>query len=340
MTHYILNKRSPSRINVKDYGAVGDGVVDDTEAVRKAIATGMNVYIPAGLYLISGELELKYEGQHIEFESLAGSKSGNYIPKLFNNKVTKGGAAFLLKGNFPKRVRTRRRYRGSATDPQDAPLSTCFNIQAQGVTLTNASGILWCDYTDNSTTNMGTDCDTFIFVGSALHCTIDKCLILGYFRSCGVYVDATGASGVPRFPDLSGVPYPNTSIMHGADGFNMHYPFIVGSRAALRILGPKNDRPYDGAPYFDAVANKAVSDSRGRFGASDVIVYGGSFYSAEHHSGWRRKDPILEGGVINQNTLALEGDTIPCTLQIDGFRSHNRPFLGMQFYSSRFARHM
>lgn len=37
-------------VNVKDYGAIGDGVADDTDALREAIATGKNVYIPAGLY--------------------------------------------------------------------------------------------------------------------------------------------------------------------------------------------------------------------------------------------------------------------------------------------------
>lgn len=36
--------------NVKDYGAVGDGVADDTAAIRAAVATGRNVHFPAGSY--------------------------------------------------------------------------------------------------------------------------------------------------------------------------------------------------------------------------------------------------------------------------------------------------
>lgn len=50
--------------NVKYYGAIGDGITDDTEAFKKAIdeadsvSTGKTVLIPAGAYLISENLEI------------------------------------------------------------------------------------------------------------------------------------------------------------------------------------------------------------------------------------------------------------------------------------------
>jgi hypothetical protein len=47
-TWKVLNE---SVINVKDYGAVGDGLTDDTLAIRLAITKGSRVYIPAGTYL-------------------------------------------------------------------------------------------------------------------------------------------------------------------------------------------------------------------------------------------------------------------------------------------------
>jgi hypothetical protein len=41
-------------VNVFDFGAVGDGSIDDTAAIQAAIDTGRSVYFPAGTYKVSG----------------------------------------------------------------------------------------------------------------------------------------------------------------------------------------------------------------------------------------------------------------------------------------------
>ena len=46
-------------INVKDYGAKGDGTTNDTEAFRKAIAAAEKVFVPRGDFWLSGELQLQ-----------------------------------------------------------------------------------------------------------------------------------------------------------------------------------------------------------------------------------------------------------------------------------------
>ncbi|CAB4126879.1 Pectate lyase superfamily protein [uncultured Caudovirales phage] len=55
-------------VSVKDFGAVGDGVTDDTAAIQAAItyvgASGAAVYFPAGTYLVS-TITLAYEGQRL-----------------------------------------------------------------------------------------------------------------------------------------------------------------------------------------------------------------------------------------------------------------------------------
>lgn len=45
-------------INVKEYGAKGDGETDDTEAIREAINSGMDIYFPAGSYLVTETLTI------------------------------------------------------------------------------------------------------------------------------------------------------------------------------------------------------------------------------------------------------------------------------------------
>lgn len=49
-------------VSVKDFGAVGNGVIDDTAAIQAAInsAQGAPIYIPAGTYIITSPLELNF----------------------------------------------------------------------------------------------------------------------------------------------------------------------------------------------------------------------------------------------------------------------------------------
>ena len=47
--------------NVRDFGAVGDGIANDTAAIQKAIDAGGTVYIPGGIYR-TGTLRLRSKG--------------------------------------------------------------------------------------------------------------------------------------------------------------------------------------------------------------------------------------------------------------------------------------
>ena len=70
--------------SVLGYGAVGDGVTDDTAAFQAALASGCNVYVPAGSYLISGALSVTTPGQTIYGDGaqsiiISTSLSGDFI---------------------------------------------------------------------------------------------------------------------------------------------------------------------------------------------------------------------------------------------------------------------
>ena len=53
---------SPFVNAVTDFGAVGDGVTDDTSALRSAFAASLFVFLPAGVYAVSDSLSLQCNG--------------------------------------------------------------------------------------------------------------------------------------------------------------------------------------------------------------------------------------------------------------------------------------
>lgn len=59
-------------LNVKDFGAVGDGVTDDTTAIQNAIdaiPTGGALYFPNGTYMISDIIQISTDNIYIDFSS-------------------------------------------------------------------------------------------------------------------------------------------------------------------------------------------------------------------------------------------------------------------------------
>lgn len=57
-TSRVLSKRFADVANIKDYGALGDGVTDDTAAIQSAIDASNTIYIPEGIYIIDGGLTI------------------------------------------------------------------------------------------------------------------------------------------------------------------------------------------------------------------------------------------------------------------------------------------
>ncbi|MFT8599513.1 MAG: glycosyl hydrolase family 28-related protein [Leuconostoc pseudomesenteroides] len=75
----IENNANAQAINVKNFGAIGDGVTDDTRAIQKALDTfenvGGTVFIPQGTYKISDTLKV-YQGTTIKGAGIGGRKGG------------------------------------------------------------------------------------------------------------------------------------------------------------------------------------------------------------------------------------------------------------------------
>jgi hypothetical protein len=63
-TARTLANRFSDVVNVRDFGAVGDGIADDTAAIQAAVNTGKTVYLPEGIYICS--LELTSANKNVE----------------------------------------------------------------------------------------------------------------------------------------------------------------------------------------------------------------------------------------------------------------------------------
>lgn len=79
---------STSCVNVKSYGAKGDGVTDDTAAIQSAYAASNEVYLPTGTYKVSAPLTLG-----------AGMKMFGQSPSQTNINVTTKSVALSVTGN-------------------------------------------------------------------------------------------------------------------------------------------------------------------------------------------------------------------------------------------------
>jgi hypothetical protein len=93
-------------VSVKDFGAVGDGVADDTAAIQAGIDTGNSLYFPPGNYKISATLTFytgANNGQRLMGagpRSLAGGVGGTNVNKTIITPTSAVTVAFDVDGDL------------------------------------------------------------------------------------------------------------------------------------------------------------------------------------------------------------------------------------------------
>jgi len=125
-------------VSVKDFGAKGDGLTDDTLAIQKAIAAHSSIYVPPGTYLISQPLVL---GSN---QTLVGAGQSATIKANTLVNILEIVASYVTVQN----LRLEGGQVGIKLFGRDAP---CVNVTVSDVTVWQAkTGILLDGYTDTN----------------------------------------------------------------------------------------------------------------------------------------------------------------------------------------------
>ena len=84
-----VEARLAQTVSVKDFGAIGDGVTDDTTAIQNAIDTGLPVFVPSGVYkitqtLTSSGLDFVLTGETYDAMSEKNNQENNFTGSVIN----------------------------------------------------------------------------------------------------------------------------------------------------------------------------------------------------------------------------------------------------------------
>jgi hypothetical protein len=86
-------------VSVKDFGAVGDGVTDDTAAIQAAFAASIRVFFPAGTYKTTSPIQIgNGNARYIYGEHRKTTTIENAVSDVFNVGNTNDASASIIEG--------------------------------------------------------------------------------------------------------------------------------------------------------------------------------------------------------------------------------------------------
>ena len=268
---------SAERVNVRDFGAVGDAVTDDTEAVREAFKASAEVHFPSGVYVLNDGIRLP-ENARI---------TGAGAPRMGTFPMTEDDKRFMREGEKHKLTGTTLLFKGSGR--KSASLSNRsdqfssfrfavataerhpFHVEGLAIVLDvnvfDESGKLTTPDTDGNA-----NYDVGLFVDDAGFGTVRDVTIYGFYKKAGLLISTRGIGGNPDY---------NTF-------WNCSFMGNVG----VALLG--DDQPSERLTY----------------GLSGTQFYGCNFYAMDHHhrkSAEFGQTAILIDGHTNARSADLNG---------------------------------
>jgi hypothetical protein len=184
-------------VSVKDFGAVGDGVTDDTVAIQAALTYGKTVLIPDGTYLVSSSLSIT-SAVRVFGGKGAKIKHSNSTSALFSNPAVNTISYFEVDGFSIETTFTRGVASSIGTfDIRGAGFASFTNLDISGgsIRLSNAT---YANIKRNKLTASNgagnTLCDYGIVTFDSTNVTMSDNLV-GGFANDGIKVGVTGPTG-------------------------------------------------------------------------------------------------------------------------------------------------
>jgi len=197
-------------VSVKDFGAVGDGVTDDTAAIDAAIASGSAVYVPAGNYiynktlLINKDFNLEGAGSSrmAPFPQVTADKN-NMMP---GNRGNISGSNIIFTGTGgATTITTNRSDKFSSIKPMvyfDLNSLNATNVESIGFLqysdFRNSSGQL----ADSSEDNRATAYDIGVLT-TGHKSSFSEVTVYGFFDKQGVVSLSTLSTGDPDYQQFT-----------------------------------------------------------------------------------------------------------------------------------------
>lgn len=225
------------KINVKNYGAKGDGITDDTAAINSAISAAVGtpyavVVFPGGVYKITQDLALPDRGVQIDFGGSVLNTSGNKVvithkdtPErdwevgsrlvLSNGAIVSGGSYCLLNnGGYAFTLSNLALINFTVAGFADNGVSPSPQATINNVTAINISGVA---FSEGNASGFVLSQDYFLSDCYAYRCKYGVTCNGGFNKISNFHAWGDLSSGLPTsfFDDTAGVylaPWANVSI--------------------------------------------------------------------------------------------------------------------------------
>lgn len=302
----------PLWLNVKDYGAKGDGVTDDFTAITAAqaasVSSGGALFFPTGNYLVSDYILInngtKWLGQGIP--SVIGTVSGTVITATGankgvvkfrpgtpgNNSPTSGGNVFMQ--------------------------GICFNggsTTGHLVTIARLTHVTFSDCSFNNTTGTGLKDDNATSIAGAGLYAYGVEILRFYGCHFENNISATGNGG-------SGLAFENSVHMVTVSGCHFN-----GNVSALRMIGNDNGTIKFTACDFNAGTQVIFSDA-------------GGWYNLSLDTCWAESQTQVTGSIVNTSGAANNTNLVVKNCNLIGAGTRTAFFLnsldGGEFTNNRF----